>query len=69
MERDSWSSAMVADGKVYVGSRGGDLWILKEGKEIKVLNKVKLDSPIHSTPTMAHGTIYISTMNRLYAIE
>ncbi len=69
MERDSWSSAMVADGKIYVGSRGGDLWILKEGKELNILHKVKLDSPIHSTPTMANGTIYISTMNKLFAIQ
>lgn len=69
MERDMWSSAMVADGKVYVGSRGGDFWILREGKQLDVIHSVKLDSPIHSTPTAANGVLYISTMNRLYAIE
>ncbi|MDX1284302.1 MAG: PQQ-binding-like beta-propeller repeat protein, partial [Draconibacterium sp.] len=69
MERDSWSSALVADGKVYVGSRGGDFWILKEGKKLEVLESVKLDSPIHSTPYVANGVLYISTMNKLYAVE
>jgi outer membrane protein assembly factor BamB len=69
MERDSWSSALVADGKVYVGSRGSDFWILKEGKQLNIMHPVKLDSPIHSTPTAANGVLYISTMNSLYAIE
>jgi len=69
LERDSWSSALVADKKVYVGSRGSDFWILKEGKKLNVLSSVKLDSPIHSTPVVANRVLYISTMNKLYAIQ
>ncbi len=69
LNKDSWSSALVADNKVYVGSRGGDIWIIEEGKTLNVLNYAKLDSPIHSTPTAANGVLYISTMNKLYAIE
>ena len=69
LAKDSWSSALVADNKIYVGSRGSDFWILKEGKELEVLSSAKLDSPIHSTPTVANGVLYISTMNKLYAIE
>ena len=68
LAKDSWSSALVANNKIYVGSRGSDFWILKEGKELEVLCSVKLDSPIHSTPTVANGVLYISTMNKLYAI-
>jgi hypothetical protein len=60
---------MVADNKIFVGSRGSDFWILQEGKELKVLGSIRLDSPIHSTPTMANQTIFISTMNRLYAVQ
>lgn len=69
LNRDSWSSALVADNKVYVGSRGGDFWILDEGKTLNILDSAKLDSPIHSTPVAANGVLYISTMNRLYAIK
>ena len=69
LKMDSWSSALVADNKVYVGSRGGDFWILREGKTLTVLDSIKLDSPIHSTPVVAHGVLYISTMNKLYAIK
>ncbi len=69
LAKDSWSSALVADNKVYVASRGSDFWILKEGKKLEVLCSVKLDSPVHSTPVVANGTLYISTMNKLYAIQ
>lgn len=69
LEMDSWSSALVADNKIYVGSRGSDFWILEESKKLNVLCSVQLDSPIHSTPFASNGVIYISTMNTLYAIE
>ncbi len=69
LNMDSWSSAYVADKKVYVGSRGNDFWILEEGKTLKVLDSVRMDSPIHSTPVASKGVLYIATMNRLYAIK
>jgi hypothetical protein len=69
MNMDSWSSAYVADKKVYVGSRGNDFWILEEGKTLRVLDSARLDSPVHSTPVAANGVLYISTMKTLYAIK
>jgi outer membrane protein assembly factor BamB len=69
LKMDSWSSALVADKKVYVGSRGGDFWILEEGKTLKVLDSELLDGPIHSTPVAANGVLYISTMNKLYSLK
>ena len=68
LKMDSWSSALVADKKVYVGSRGKDFWILEASKTLKILESKSLDSPIHSTPVAANGVLYISTMNKLYAI-
>jgi outer membrane protein assembly factor BamB len=69
LRMDSWSSALVADKKVYVGSRGSDFWILDEGKQLNILDSQRLGRPIHSTPVAANGVLYISTMNKLYAIE
>jgi len=69
LKMDSWSSALVADNKVYVGSRGSDFWILEAGKKLIVLDSIKLDSPTHSTPVASNGVLYISTMSRLYAIK
>jgi outer membrane protein assembly factor BamB len=63
-----WGSTMVADGKVYFGTRRGDFWILAAGKEKQVLCSVKLDGSMSSTPAVANGVVYVSTMETLYAI-
>jgi outer membrane protein assembly factor BamB len=66
---DIWSSTLVADGKVYVGSLRGDFWILAAGREYKVLARIDLGEPVHATPTAANGTLYVGTMHRLLAIR
>ncbi len=65
---DIWSSTLVADGKVYVGSLRGDFWVLAAGRDYKVLSRVDLGEPIHATPTAANGTLYVGTMRRLFAL-
>jgi len=64
-----WASTLVADGKVYVGTRRKDFWILAAGKEKRVLCSVELDGAMSSTPTAANGVLYIVTANRLYAVQ
>ncbi len=67
-KRDIWSSTLVADGKVYIGSLGRDFSILKAGKEKHILSTVNLDSDIIGTPIATNKTLYITTMKSLYAI-
>jgi outer membrane protein assembly factor BamB len=62
-----WGSCLVANGKVYVGSQGGEFWILAAAKEKKVLCTVDLGAPIASTPVAAGGVVYVSTANTLFA--
>jgi outer membrane protein assembly factor BamB len=65
---DMWGSTLVADGKVYVGTRRKRLWILKAARQLEVLCEAKLDSAVQGTPTAApDGTLYVATMRRLYA--
>jgi outer membrane protein assembly factor BamB len=64
-----WASTLVADGKVYAGSRRGDFTILAADKEKKVLCTVLLDSAISATPVAANGVLYITTQNKLYAVR
>ncbi len=68
LRRSTFGSTLVADGKVYVGSEGGDFWILAAEKEKRVIASVEFDSPIHSTPVAANGILYVATMRRLFAI-
>jgi outer membrane protein assembly factor BamB len=64
-----WGSALVADGKVYLGTRKGEFLVFAAGREKRLLSSVQLDSPISATPTAANGTLYVATMSVLYAIQ
>ena len=64
-----WASTLVADGKVYVGTRRRDFLIMAAQKEKQVLCIVKLDSPIAGTATAANGVVYVPTMKTLYALQ
>ncbi|HAK93914.1 MAG TPA: pyrrolo-quinoline quinone [Planctomycetes bacterium] len=63
-----WASTLVADGKVYVGTRRGEFSIFAAEREKKVLATVMLDGPVCSSATAANGTVYVATFSRLYAI-
>jgi outer membrane protein assembly factor BamB len=63
-----WGSALVVDGKVYVGDEDGDVTVFAEGKEKKVLAKMNMGSSIYATPVPAHGTLFLNNRNELYAL-
>jgi outer membrane protein assembly factor BamB len=64
-----WSSPLVADGKVFIGSRKGDFSVFAAGREKKVLGVMEMKDPIAATAVAANGTLYIATMRNLYAIK
>ena len=66
---DVWGSALVADGRVYLGTRRGDLWTFAASKDKKVLATAHLGDPISGTPVAANGTLYVATLSRLYALR
>jgi len=63
-----WASPMVADGKVYLGTRSGQFWIFAASKEKKVLSSIELKDPISATATPANGAVYVATMTHLYKV-
>jgi outer membrane protein assembly factor BamB len=68
LKGEMWASPYVADGKVYLGSRRGDLCVFEASKEKKVLATIDLGAPISATVTAANGTLFIATMRQLYAV-
>jgi len=63
-----WASTLVADGKVYLGSRRGVFWIFAASESKRVLSRIELDSSINGTATAANGVLYVATMKTLYAL-
>ena len=66
---EAWASPLVADGKVYLGTRSGTFYVFAASKEKKVLCTIDLGQPISSTTTAANGVLYVATMTRLYAVR
>ncbi len=64
-----WASPLVADGKVYLGTRSGAFYVFAASQQKRVLSTLELADPISATVTAANGVIYLATMNRLYALK
>ena len=64
-----WSSPLVADGKVYVGSRRGELLVFAASKEKRLIATSDMGDPISAAPVAANGVLYIATQRWLYALE
>ena len=64
-----WGSTLVADGRVYLGTGRRSFWVLKHGKELQVINRVRLPDRTFSTPVAANGVVYVATFRHLYALE
>jgi outer membrane protein assembly factor BamB len=64
-----WSSAMIVDGKVYLGDEDGDVTVFEHGRTKKVLNEVNMGSSVYSTVVTSNGAMFIMTRNNLFAIQ
>jgi len=64
-----WGSTLVADGKVYVGTRRGDFYILAHGREKRLLHTAQLPGGMNATPVAANGVLYLAANRCLYAVE
>ena len=65
---ETWGGALLADGKAYVGTKR-HLVVFAQGTEAKVLGKVRLGSPIYSTPIAANGVLYVASQRELWAVH
>jgi outer membrane protein assembly factor BamB len=63
-----WASPLVAEGKVYVATRRGEVFVFAADKEKKLLSQASLGDASSSTPVAANGTLYFATMKNLYAL-
>ena len=64
-----WGSTLCADGKVYLGTENGYLWVMKAGRTRQVLDKIPMHAPIYTTPVVANGVLYVATHRFLYALR
>jgi outer membrane protein assembly factor BamB len=63
-----WGSTYWVDGKIYIGTEDGDVWVFKHGKEKPDPKQIAIDQPIRSTPVVANGVLYVMTESTLFAL-
>jgi outer membrane protein assembly factor BamB len=69
LEAGVWSaSPIVVEGKVYISTEKNILWVLKAGREKKVVSRSRLKS-MAITPTFKDGVFYLPTQKRLFALK
>jgi outer membrane protein assembly factor BamB len=65
---ETWSTPLVADGKVYIGTKK-KLVTLAAGKELKVISEIALGSTAYATPVAANGTLFVCSQSYLWAVQ
>ena len=63
-----WGSAIVINGKVYLGDEDGDVVILEASKTKKLIGEMNMGSSVYSTPVPANGALFIMNRNQLFAL-
>ncbi len=69
LESEIWGSCLACDGKIYVGDKDGDVTILAADKTNKVIATHNMGASVFGSPVYANGTLYILSMQRLFAIS
>jgi outer membrane protein assembly factor BamB len=58
---------VAADGKIYVCSWSGMVFIVQAGDRFEILSRNKLGERINATPALVDGNIYLRTAKHVMA--
>jgi outer membrane protein assembly factor BamB len=65
-----WSSPYWADGKVYLGTDSGTIYVFAHGKEKKLLAENELlTQPVRASPVAVGDVLYVICGNTLFALK
>lgn len=61
-----YASPIQGDGKIYITAGDGDIVVLADTAELKILAHNNLGEPCIATPAIADGRLYVRTRTKLY---
>ncbi|MBI4474902.1 MAG: PQQ-binding-like beta-propeller repeat protein [Acidobacteria bacterium] len=62
------ASPVAADGRIYMASEDGEVFVIKAGREYIQLAKHEMNEVIMATPALSNGVIVIRTLHHVYGI-
>ncbi|MFA9454089.1 MAG: PQQ-binding-like beta-propeller repeat protein [Candidatus Aminicenantaceae bacterium] len=63
------ASGVAADGKLYLPSEQGDIFVVKAGKEFELLGSNAMHDILMATPAISEGILFIRSHHYLFAIS
>ena len=64
-----WSSPMIVNDRIYISDEDGDVAVFKLSSQMELLQETNLGSAIYTTPIVANDTLFMTTSNRLWALQ
>jgi outer membrane protein assembly factor BamB len=62
------ASPVAADGRIYLSSEDGDIFVVRTGPAFELLGKNRMGEPLMATPAIAGGTMYVRGERHLFAV-
>lgn len=62
------ASPVAADGKLYLASEDGDVFVVKAGRQYELLSKNTMGQPLMATPVLSQGMVILRGETAIYAI-
>ena len=62
------ASPVAADGRIYLSSEDGDIFVVRSGRTFELLAKNPMGEPLMSTPALAGGMMIVRGEKHLFAV-
>lgn len=63
------ASPIAADGKLYLASEDGDVFVVKAGRQYELLSRNTMGQPLMATPALTDGILIVRGQNAIYALS
>ena len=62
------ASPVAADGRLYLASEDGDVFVVKTGRQYELLSRNTMGQPLMATPAISQGMLIVRGENAIYAL-
>lgn len=62
------ASPVAADGRLYLSSEDGDVFVVKAGRQYELLSKNTMGQPVMATPALSQGMLIVRGQDAVYAL-
>ena len=63
------ASPVAGDGKIYMSSEDGDIYVVKAGPQFEILSKNSMGEVCMASPAISEGVIYFRTQSHIIAVS